>query len=114
MSPRFWPLGGHDSPQIPGTGDQQVCARDIASRLGEQIIQRSQDVLKTPRMPGGKSLWWAADAVFQKAWGDHIHRDAFGHEQLRVAARQHVHTKFGDVIWGSHDVRLNAITGGVS
>src|SRR5712691_4888531 len=82
--------------------------------LRQEIIQRAEDVVKTPRMPGRQSLWWAADAVFEKARGNHVHRDAFGHEELRVAARQHVHAEFGDMIRGSHDVRLQAITGGVA
>src|SRR5262245_23582112 len=101
------------SSEIPGASDQQVGARDIAGLFRQEIIQCPKDIVKTPRMPGRQALWWAADAVFEKARGDHVHRDAFGHEELRIAARQHVHAQFGDVVRGRHDMRFNAITGRV-
>jgi hypothetical protein len=33
-------------------------------------------------LAGREALWRAPAAVFEKPWGDHVDRDAFGHEEL--------------------------------
>ena len=69
--------------------------RDVARLLGEELIERPPHIRVAPGLAGREARRRAPAAVFEKPWGDHVDPDAFGHEELCIAARQPMHAQFG-------------------
>ena len=69
---------------------------------------------KCPGRPRWELFRGASNTVVQEPRGNHIDRNALRHEELSITAGEHMHAKFGNMVWSGHDMGSDAITPGVT